>query len=564
VERAAARLAGFSLTPANAPAVAQICRQLDGIPLALELAAARVNVLPVEQIAARLSDRFQLLTGGSRTALPRHQTLQALIDWSYDLLSDPERRLLQRLAVFVGGWTLEAAEAICGDEAGTRASNAPAAIGETLVLDLLGGLVNKSLVVTDRLPDQSMRYNFLETIRQYALRKLDASGEAGWVRPRHANYYVALAEAGANVEPSPPSWLGAMQIERDNLRAALAWSQSSPTGADVGLRLAKAMDVGIAFTNWSEARGWLESALARAEAEGIDNPPIRARILYSLGWGLGFQGDLAAAEARLLQALELFRELGPPRLVAVVMERLGWIARERGDIATARLRLEESVKLWRSLGEPLERSSLPIALNTLGELTIMQGNLAPAEALLDEALGLFRQIGDRFGEAWSLNHLGHVEQLRNEFERAGRLHAESLALFEALNVDIYSIAEANHANGETALARGDIALAAKHFARSLELARQSGFRAIIAWALAGLAGVALLEENPERAARLWAAAEALRQSIGVRQAPASSATHQRLMTMTREQLGEAIFAAEWAAGEAMTLEQALAEATAEN
>ncbi len=557
VERAASRLAGFSLTEANAPAVAQICRQLDGIPLALELAAARINVLPVEQIAARLSDRFHLLTGGSRTALPRHQTLQALIDWSYDLLSEPEARLLRRLAVFAGGWTLGAAEAICGDETGV--ADKPARIGGDLLLDLLGGLVDKSLVVAERPPDDDMRYGFLETIRQYALAKLAAGGEAEWLRRRHVNYYVELSMSGAYVDPPPPDWGARMSTERDNLRSALAWSQSSPAGAEMGLRLAHAMDVGIPLTNWSEARGWLESALAQADAEGIDNPPIRARILFLLGYGLGTAGEFQAAEARLLQALELFRELGQLHIVPGLLERRGWIARERGDMPTARLRLEESVELFRGRRIPSERTGLAVALNTLGELTVMQGDLARAETLLEEARALARQVRERFVEAWSLNHLGHVAQLRNEPVRAASLHAESLALFEALDYN-YGVAEANHANGETALATGNIPLAAIHFARSLELARQSGFQPLIAWNLGGAAGVALLAENPERAARLWGAAEALRQSIGVREAPASHATHHRLIAAAREQVGEAKFAAEWAAGEALTLEQALAEA----
>jgi non-specific serine/threonine protein kinase len=327
-DRAASRVPGFDVTEANAPAVAQICRQLDGIPLALELAAARVTVLPVEEIAARLSDRFGLLTGGSRTALPRHRTLQALMDWSYDLLSEPEARLLRRLAVFAGGWTLDAAEAICGDDAGTPETNSPIWRGESAVLDLLGALVNKSLVGSDRQPDQSMRYTFLETIRQYALARLDASGEAEWLRSRHANYYVALSVSGADADQPHPEWVMRMNAERDNLRAALAWSQSSQASAEMGLRLAHAMDVGIPLTNWSEARGWLESALAQADAEGIDNPPIRARILFLLGDGLCSVGEFTAAEAALLQALELFRTVGEFRLASAVLERLGWIARQ--------------------------------------------------------------------------------------------------------------------------------------------------------------------------------------------------------------------------------------------
>jgi tetratricopeptide (TPR) repeat protein len=351
-----------------------------------------------------------------------------------------------------------------------------------------------------------------------------------------------------------------MGAERDNLRAALAWYQSSPDGTDLGLRLALAMDSSIPLRNWTEARGWLERALSQAEAEGIDNPPIRVRILYNLGIGMGLLGEYAPAEARLVQGLELSRQLNEPRVTAGLVERLGWVARERGDTLMARRWLEENVSLWRELGDA---RGLAQALNTLGAVAIMDADLLRAEALVDEALALFQEVGDRFGEGWSLNHLGQVAQLRNEFDLAMRVHLESLALFEAIGID-YPISEANLALGQTALAIGDAYLAAKHFSRALAISRRRGFRPIDCWCLAGLAGVAFLDEDPERAARLWGAAESLRQSLGVREAPASHATYRRLMATAREQLGEAEFAAEWAAGEAMTLEEAIAETTTEN
>jgi predicted ATPase/DNA-binding XRE family transcriptional regulator len=566
VERASTVLPGFALTNDNAPAVAEICRQLDGIPLAIELAAARVRVLRVEQIVALLDDRFRLLTSGSRTALHRHQTLQALIDWSYDLLSEPERILFRCLAVFVGGWTFEAAEAVGNGEDFAK-RNRPARSTATPIrldtLDLLAQLANKSLVMIEHKPGTETRYRMLETIRQYALAKLEASGEADEVRQRHTTFYVALAEPWDQAPgPPPPAWLDALYSDHDNLRAALARAQLTVGSAELGLRLALATtQLWAGHGYWSEGRGWLEAALARAEGEQLQNAELRPWALNSLAHLAGLQGDYAAAQARGTESLRLFRELGNQRASAhVLCQVLGWSARERGDAATARLRLEEGLALFRELGEQWD---IAWGLVTLGGVAVMQEDTDWATALLEEGLSLSRAQQVRPCIPWALNHLGHVAQIQGEYERAARLHNESLPLFRAsavLNLGNLGAAWAYHGLGETALAQGDAALAATHLTNALAFFRDLGDRAGTAWCLAGLAGVAVLEEQPERAAWLWGAAAAQRQAIGARDAPASRATRERLMAMAREQLGEAAFAAAWTAGETASLAEAIERA----
>jgi predicted ATPase len=546
IDRAATVMPNFILTDENASAVAQVCQRLDGIPLAIELAAARVTTLRIEQIAARLDDAFHLLTSGSRTALPRHQTLRALIDWSYALLSNQERMLLNRLSVFAGGWTLEAAEAL-GAGNNIKASE---------VMDMLSQLGKKSLVVAERKQGTETRYGMLETIRQYALEKLTASGEANTVRRRHAEFYLMFTETyGRTVTIQ----LDRLEREQDNLRAALTWSLSTLGAAELGLRLVLAM---AWLWSWRQHRNercnWLERALAHADAEGVGDTQERARVLTSLADAYGVE-EYAASEALLIQSLRISRNLGDISASAEVIHQLGRLAREHGDTATARNRLEESIALFRELGDKI---GLTGPLLTLGEVAVMQEDAVLATALLDEVLALERQTGNTnaFTIGWALNHLGHAAQLQGEWERARQLHEQSLAPFDEIGLRNEGTIWAHQSLGETALGQNNSTLAARHFREALELSRDLGDRAATAWCLAGLAGVAALNEEPERAAWLWGVAEALRQSIGVREAPASHATHERLKNEVRKQLGEVAFDAKWAEGQAASLEQAIAEA----
>jgi predicted ATPase/DNA-binding XRE family transcriptional regulator len=553
VDRAATAMPGFALTRGNAMAVAQVCRRLDGLPLAIELAAARIRLLTVDQIAARLDDAFRLLTSGSRTALPRQKTLQALIDWSYELLPASERLLLQRLGVFVGGWTLEAAEAVGAGEG--------VEIGE--VLDLLAQLANKSMVVIEREPDSAARYRLLETVRRYALAKLSASGETDAAWRRVAEYYIEAAKltgAAALLDPVLARHPG-LELERDNLRAALAWSQSGSGTAELGLRLAGAvMKVWLGRGHWNEARVFLEAALAAATTEGTDDAQARALVLSGLGTVEYFTGDYAIASEHMHQSLRLFRELNDRLMGGWTLNRLGGLALEQGDADGARLRYEEGLSLFREMGNTL---GVAVELLSLGEVAVMEGNASQAIALLEESLALSQAYNDGFVTGWGLTTLGLAAQIQGNYTRAVRLHQESLERFREYGEPI-GVPWALHGLGDTALAQGDALLAGAHFREALALFRHEGDRGGMAYCLAGLAGAAALDEEPARAARLWGAAEALRLLIGARHAPAGRATRERLMAVAREQFGETGFDAAWAEGQAMTLEQALAEALEDN
>jgi hypothetical protein len=504
-------------------------------------------MLTVEQLAARLDDAFRLLTGGSRTALPRHQTLQALIDWSYELLPEAEQKLLRRLAVFAGGWTLEAAEVACAGES----------LESEAIANLLGRLIDKSLVLVEEHAGAA-RYRLMETVRQYAQAKLAASGEADEARGRHAAYYLSLAEAGT---PGPtvmlqPAWLDQLELEHDNLRAALAWSQVASGGAELGLRLTDATtDFWYYHGYLSEERGWIEGALAHPEAAKY--PRGQALAFLNLGISLALQGNYDSGQARIAHSFRLLKELDDRPNSAWALERLGWAARERGDGATARAQLEESLALYRGLGD---KSRICNSTNTLAEAMIMEGDLDAAGILLAENLKLARQLENTNAFSWSLNHLGHIAQLQGEYNQAKRLHEESLQTFRQLGARHVGHIWAHQSLGEIYLAQDDAQLAVSHFVEALVMARDLGERAETAWCLAGLAGAAAVNEEPERAAWLWGAAEALRQSIGVREAPASHATHERLKAEAREQIGQAAYVTAWAEGQAASLEQSLAQA----
>jgi len=544
LDRAASTAPRFALTPANAPSVVQICQRLDGIPLALELAAARLRMLSVEQLAARLDDAFRLLTGGSRTALPRHQTLQALIDWSYDLLPPSEQTLLRRVAVFAGGWTLEAAESVCAGDGLEQAS----------VADLLGRLIDKSLVLVSETAGVA-RYQLMETVRQYAQAKLAASGEADEVRRRQAEHYAAWAEG--NFDLPFTTMLDRLDVEQDNLRGVVRWSQLPPAPLEFALRLAPVLSWFAYFRGLGsgEVRLWLQSALAQPEAANYPSPQGVAMLTF--GQEIAIQGDYERGEAYMVESLRIFRGIDDRPNIAWALDRLGWAARERGDADTACARSEESLALRRELRD---RSGICSSTATLGEALTLRGNLVAAKAMLEENLLLARQLGETNTIGWQLNHLGHVAQLQGELESALKYHEASLPVFHQIGTRNMGHVWAYQSLGEIALAQNDARRATSHFAEALAVARDLGDRAALAWCLAGLAGAAALDEEPERAAWLWGAAEKLRQSLGVREAPCSHALHERLKAQARDQLGEAGLAAQWAAGETTPLTAAIERA----
>jgi non-specific serine/threonine protein kinase len=510
MERARSREPAFVLTPENARAVAEICRRLDGIPLAIELAAARVGVLSAEQIAERLEDSLKLLTAGGRIAVPRHRTLRATLDWSHELLTEPEKRLFGQLSVFAGGWTLEAAEAV-GAGAGLEG-------GE--VLDLLSRLVDKSLVVAEAGTEGASRYRMLEPVRQYGLERLEAGGEAERVRGRHAEHYLALAE---RAEPElmgadQASWLKRLGIEHANLRAALSWAlaprdaQQPEERAESGLRLAAAL--GRFWNAYSprEGLGWLERALARGSAPP---PSVRAKALNHAGWLAIYQGDYEKAVAMLEEGLASFKELGDKLSAAPLLANLGAAAVHRGDHRRVTTLRQEAEALRREL---VDRPAIAHLLIFLGLAAVDEGDHDRAVARLEESLALNRELGDTLGIAMSFSTLGMTE-----------------------------------------LSRGDRERAAPPLEEALRLLRDRGDKVGIATSLLGLAGVALSRGRPARAARLWGASEALRETIGLPLTPfvRSNYDYEGDLAAARSQLDERGFAAVWSEGRAMTPEQAI-------
>jgi non-specific serine/threonine protein kinase len=547
-ERAAAALPGFTLTESNAYAVARVCRRLDGIPLAIELAAARVRAFSVEEVESRLDDRFRLLTGGSRAALPRQQTLRAAVDWSYDLLSQGERALLRRLSVFAGGWTLAAAESVCaggGLESGD-------------VLDLLPQLVDKSLIVAEGRGGET-RYGLLETIRQYARDRHLESGEAESVRDRHLGYFLDLAEEGdAHLRgPEQMSWLGRLEGEHDNLRAALAWCRE-PTGDAVkGLRLAGALAYFWFIRGyWTEGHRWLRDSLAQVEAPGLAEADRRARARALVGVALvpdmrDFRFGLTGAE----HGLALYREIGDRRGAAFALTILSIAAGVGRDPARARALAEESVALWRELGGTWD---LAWAATNLGERAYRLGDDAAARAAYEEALALYREAGERYLIAGPLVGLGEVALREGDLPRAKKLFAEALA--SAREVDYKQfVALAGRRLARIALVEGDYQTATAHLRESLQTLRDFGELGLATSWLLDFAEIAAAVGRSVGAARLLGAADALQESRGA-ETRLFRSRFERQVPAVRATLPEAEFAAAWAEGAAMTPDQALAEA----
>ncbi len=588
VERAQTTLAGFALTNDNAPAVAQVCQQLDGIPLAIELAAARVKVLRVEQIAARLAerDRFDLLTGGSRTALPRHQTLRAMIDWSYNLLTESERTLSRRLSIFAGGCTLEAAEVVCSEE-GLEAGR---------ILDGLASLAAKSMILADRRQGSETRYRMLETIRQYARERLIESGEGEQVRRRHLEFFLQWAE---RVEPrvrgpQQLQWLDRLEAEHDNLRAALEWGLTQVEYGEASLRLAGAL---LSFWSQrghlSEGRAWLARALAsqaapnagaaRAKAlyaagslahwQKSDQTTARALLeesvglwralglagktglahtLATLGEVMRILGDPATARSLAMEAVALFRELDERWGLAYSLSNLGLAIRDQDDFALARSVINESVALWRDLGEIWE---LGVATRFLGLVAMRQGDYEVAKCHFADYLAIARKLGNEEAVAWSLFDLGEAALNLGDRVQAKSFFEESFSLFQESG-NKYGIANGLYYFGLLAQFEGDNQQAKSSFEQALPLARTVGPIWLGANALLGLAGVAAAGGQARRAAQLLGAAEARLEAGASYWNAAESLYIGRTIASAEAQLGEIAFAAARAEGRAMTFEQA--------
>jgi predicted ATPase/DNA-binding CsgD family transcriptional regulator len=503
LERARSVLPGFRLTPHNAPAVAQVCRRLDGLPLALELAAALVPLLSVNQVAARLDDRFRLLTGGGRLAAPRQQTLRATLDWSYDLLAAAERAVLRRLAVFADGWSLEAAEVVCVDEAFDR----PEVPDRPGVLELLGRLAAKSLVQVELDQGGEARYRLLETVRQYAWERLLEAGEAVTIRARHRDWFVGLAARAeramaAGAEQLP--WLERLERDHDNLRAALAHCLDDDPQA--GLRMACCLLQFWRVRAWlTEAGGWLERLLARAPEPTAG----RARALLAAGVVARDQGDFAAAQVHLEAGLALGRALGDPGLTAAALGDLGILQLYLGDHARARRLLEEGHALAEAVGDP---RGLGTSLFGLGWLAGAACEFARARALFEASLARARRLGDRWLISRVLWQLGGEAQDVGDYDRARALLDEGLAIAEELAAP-QQIEAIRLELGDLARARGDAERAAAHYQAALAIARRFDHRYGVARGQAGLGRAALMRGDLGRAVPLLEESLALCQEL---------------------------------------------------
>jgi predicted ATPase len=565
VERATAIHSPFRLTANNASAVAQIGRRLDGIPLALELAAARTRVFPPDQIVALLDDRFRLLTGGSRTALPRHQTLLALIEWSHDLLTAAERMLLRRLSVFAGGWSLDAAQAVCGDR-----------LGED-VLQTLAHLADKSLVDVEEPTEAAQgRYRLLETVRQYARDKLFASGEAERVRDRHLEYFVQFAE---EAEPhlrrtEQLDWLDRMECEHDNLRTALAWALES-SKSEHSLRLAGALYYFWELrAYWSEGQKWLDDALkfsvrqqsgqAAAGEVGETGIPVpgeaalHAKVLYAAG-RLHFSAliDFAGSRTIVEESLRLWRTLGDKWWMAAALEHVGFMLFPE-DPQMAIARLEEGVALAR---EVEDRWPLAMCLVRLAGV-LAYTDVAAARRIREEGVAVARSVGDKSVLSQGLEGLAPLYWLEGNLTTAASVAEEALVEARAIG----SATQIFLSMGMlvfTACLQGDLTTARGYCVQVLAYSRETGASQ---WALLGILGlgvVACFDGQSERGVRLIAAIETHFSQRGLDLSSLAGIGPSLMIfgqaqEKARAQLGQSGFDLAWAEGQQLTPEQAVA------
>jgi predicted ATPase/DNA-binding CsgD family transcriptional regulator len=543
VERARGCDPSFTLSPRNAVAVAEICGKLEGIPLAIELAAARVGVLSTEQICERLVASLKLLTGGGRTQTPRQRTLRGTLDWSYDLLPEPERKVFRRLSVFAGGWTLDASEAVASGDG----------VEEGEILELISRLVEKSLVVAKGSNLGSVRHRLLEPIRQYAREKLEDSGEVEEHRRRHAGFFLALAEEAEQGlrESEQGEWLERLEAEHDNMRAALSWATERGE-AELGLRFASALRwFWYARGHYGEGRGWLEQALATGGQTGV---ATRARALDALGWLAHDQGDMDRAVAAAEEGLKLGTK-APIEVSCLASFRnmLGEAARHRGDYERATELFEEGLLLYREVGD---RRGIAWSLGNLANVSSDRGDYERAVELYEEGLALCRELGGAQPLGDYLSSLGYEFLLQGDYQRAAALNEEAATLLRnqghrgGLQYALDNL-------GWAALVRGDRERAKALHEESLALCRELGDQLVASESMEGLACSAGIRGEAERAARMFGAAHALREAVGHEHAPREQALRQPYLVAVRSSLDKASWEAAFAEGQAMTLEEAV-------
>ncbi|HEY8285168.1 MAG TPA: tetratricopeptide repeat protein, partial [Chloroflexota bacterium] len=600
VQRARLARPSFTLQPGDARTVTAICRRLDGLPLAIELAAARTRILTLPALLARLDHGLPLLTGGSSDSPERQHTLRRAIAWSHELLHVGEKALFRRLAVFAGGCTLDAVEAVCVGVRSAGVDRSAALRGDPL--DWLESLVAKNLLGQGSSPSLAEpRFTMLETVREFGIEMLEASEEVSLIRDRHLDWCVTLAEEGeAGLQtPDQAAWLGRIQAELANLRSAIQWAaapEAPDARAQSGLRLAASL-----WRFWqmrgqvSEGRAWIAAFVGRQDIEA----PLRARAGTAAGNLALLQGDLPGAGALLDQALTLWRalgdprgiagtlnslgqvalfqgaperaqplfeeglalqrELGDPRAIATLLTNLGNLAHSRGQYARAREAHEESLALIRPLDLP---HMLAGALTNLGSVALALGDYPAATECYEESLRLSRLLGDPRNSAVSLNNLGAVAEKEGDYARARAAYEESLAL-KRQSGDRKGIAATLSNLGKIAFLEGRSAEAGDNYREALSLAMLASDHPQTAAALEELARIAAAQGRPHRAAGLFGAAEALRETIGAPLPPNELAAYESAVAGVRATLGDLVWEHYRKAGSTLLLEQVLAIAQAE-
>jgi len=534
----------FQLTAANAPAIVEICHKLDGLPLAIELAAAHVKMLPPQTMLKHLKHRLQLLKDEKRDRTKRQQTLRGAIAWSYDLLNDDEKKLFAQLAVFNGGCTFDAIMTVC--PAVEELTNDP--------LDLLKSLVDKSLLRLQEQEDENLRFQMLHTIRDFALEQMANMGDEAEIQHRHFAYYLNLAEeaAPALTGTDQKLWLDQLESELDNLHAALWWGSQQPN-IDLGSRLTVAL-----WRFWltrgylHEGRRWLDTFLGQ-----VNGPTtMRARMLEGASVLACRQKDYERASVLATEALELGRMLNNQETMASAYISLAEIAYMRGKSENATALFEKSLNIRRTLGDKRGTASL---LNNLGNVALRQGQLNQAIELFEESQTLLREVGDQQALASVLNNLGEVERRRDNQERANLLYEESLKLSRVLKYT-WGIAAALNNLGGIACSQGSYEYALNVYKESLDLFHQMGDKFGIALSFEGLAEIAYSQKHLEQATLLFAQAEMLRQSIGAPALQLESTARENMSTTLRSALGSDVFESIWNRGRTSLLDQAIAEA----
>jgi predicted ATPase/DNA-binding CsgD family transcriptional regulator len=586
----------FALTPANAADVAKICIGLDGLPLAIELAAARIKFFSPSALFARLKQRLTLLIGGAHDLPARQRTLRHEIAWSYDLLTPTEQTLFRRLAVFVGGFTLEAAQAV-GDANGDLGIDVQEGVTKLLDYSLLKPMGQ----TTDE-----VRFGMLETVREYGLEQLTASGEAVRLHDQHTTFFLALAEKADRKlrQPKPAPALQRLEADAANLRAALAWSLRDEEKTDIPSREGALRLVGALSwfwhvrTRYGEARTWSDRALALSSAS--ERGAVRARALQAAGLAAQMQGDFAYARTRFEESLVLWRELGAQRDIAFILGWLAWVETVPGNPATARPLAEASVALFRELGDVW---GIAFALETLGAITKQLGDLVTARTLLEESVLLFREVEDIFGLADALGELAGIAYELGDYQTARHGIEKMLALLadQSLVDGRFLRVAALHGLGKIASQEGDSQAATAFFAQSLTLAHNIGNSWLVARAsqslgllaqkqgqdrqaiaylyeslasakalrttqnvmsLIGCIGVAANQQQWERAAQLGGAVETLSTNLDRSFDPLQETESARILTAIRIRCDEPHLIAAWRQGQAFSLEQAIQYASA--